>query len=416
MIIENTDTLIVNARLATMGDHYSDGKNDPLGITEDTTMAIHKGQISWIGRYEDIPEKIATTVGEIIDVKNAWITPGLVDCHTHIIHGGNRAKEFSMRLGGASYEEIARAGGGIISTVLDTRASSEEELLEQALPRVDALMHSGVTTLEIKSGYGLDSQTECRMLKVARRIEAERHVSVQTSFLGAHAIPPEYKENADGYINLICDEMLPMVHELGLVDAVDAFCESIAFSPDQVRRVFMCAQELGLPIKLHAEQLSDLKGSIMAAEMGAISVDHLEYLAQDGVDAMARSGSVAVILPGAFYYLHETQKPPINALRKASIPMAVATDANPGSSPVYSLLSAMNMACVMFLMTPTEALLGATKYGAQALGLTDRGVLAAGKRADLACWSVNDLTELSYALSARPLNWAMVAGKRRAEN
>lgn len=412
MIAENIDILITNARLATMvrGDGEADKS---IGIIENAALAIDGGKIIWIGSNNDITEKNLSSAKKIIDVDNAWLTPGLIDCHSHVVHGGNRAGEFSMRLEGASYEEIARAGGGIISTVTATRSASEDELIAQALPRVDALMDSGVTTLEIKSGYGLNCDVECRMLRAARRIASERNIDIKTTFLGAHALPVEYKGNSDGYIDLICNEMLPKAHEEGLVDAVDAFCEGIAFSTDQVRRVFNCARDLGLPVKLHAEQLSDLKGSILAAEFDAISIDHLEYVGQDGVEAMVKSGSVAVILPGAFYYLNETRKPPIEAFRNAAVPMAVATDANPGSSPVYSLLNAMNMACVLFSMTPAETLIGVTRIASQALGLDDRGILAVGKRADLACWSIDDPAELSYAIGSNPLMWAMVAGVMR---
>jgi len=406
----NTDIVITNARLATM-----DGpKDDPLGIIENAALVISDGEISWVGLQDDLPTDIINSAKKSIDAGNAWITPGLVDCHTHVIHGGNRAAEFAMRLEGASYSEIARAGGGIVSTVTATRAASKDALLEQALPRIDALMASGVTTLEIKSGYGLDCETEWRMLRAARQVSNHRKVDVKTSFLGAHALPVDFKDNADAYIDLVCSEMLPGAHEEGLVDAVDAFCEGIAFNVDQVRRVFECARDLGIPVKLHAEQLSDLKGAVLAAGFGALSVDHLEYIAQDGVDAMAKSGSVAVILPGAFYYLNESQKPPIDAFRKAGVPMAVATDANPGSSPVYSMLTAMNMACVLFSMTPSEALMGATRHGAKALGLDDRGVLGSGMRADLACWDVDDLGDLAYALGLTPLKWSMINGEIRS--
>lgn len=397
------DLLITNARLATMND----GFDGPLGILEDGAMVVSGGVISWVGAACNAP-----TTPKVLDVGGAWVTPGLIDCHSHVVYGGNRAGEFAMRLEGAGYEEIARAGGGIVSTVSATRAATESELLEQALPRVDALMRSGVTTLEVKSGYGLNSETECAMLLTARRLSIARKLDVITTFLGAHALPPEYSGNADGYIDLVVNEMLPAAVAAELVDAVDAFCEGIAFSPDQVRRVFEKARELGIPVKLHAEQLSDLKGTVLAANFGALSVDHLEYVQQDGVDAMAASGSVAVILPGAFYYLHETQKPPIQALRDAGVPMAVATDANPGSSPVFSILCAMNMACILFDMTTTETLLGVTVNGARALGLHDRGRLTTGMRADLACWNVGDVAELSYAMGATPLNWSMVAGEK----
>lgn len=411
MNASNPDTVIVNAQLATMVEQ--DG--DPLGRMEDGAISVTDGIISWAGSYRDVPAGLMDNAKRLIDAGGAWVTPGLIDCHTHVIHGGDRAGEFNMRLNGASYEEIARAGGGIISTVSATREADEDDLLVQAFPRMDALISEGVTTLEIKSGYGLETETELRMLRAARRIPDFFPVDVRTTFLGAHAIPAEFANNADGYIDLVCDEMLPKVAAEGLADAVDAFCEGIAFSPEQVRRVFEKARALGLPLKLHAEQLSDLKGAVLAAEFNALSVDHLEYVARDGVDAMAASGSVAVILPGAFYYLNETQKPPVQVLRDAGVPMAVATDCNPGSSPLTSMLTAMNMACVMFRMTPDEVLSGATRVAAQALGLNDRGTLEVGKRADLACWLVGDLVELPYVMGARPLRWSMLAGSMREE-
>lgn len=411
MNASNPDTVIVNAQLATMVEQ--DG--DPLGRMEDGAISVTDGIVSWAGSYRDVPAGLMDNAKRLIDAGGAWVTPGLIDCHTHVIHGGDRAGEFNMRLNGASYEEIARAGGGIISTVSATREADEDDLLVQAFPRVDALISEGVTTLEIKSGYGLETETELRMLRAARRIPDFFPVDVRTTFLGAHAIPAEFANNADGYIDLVCDEMLPKVAAEGLADAVDAFCEGIAFSPEQVRRVFEKARALGLPLKLHAEQLSDLKGAVLAAEFNALSVDHLEYVARDGVDAMAASGSVAVILPGAFYYLNETQKPPVQVLRDAGVPMAVATDCNPGSSPLTSMLTAMNMACVMFRMTPDEVLSGATRVAAQALGLNDRGTLEVGKRADLACWLVGDLVELPYVMGARPLRWSMLAGSMREE-
>ncbi len=409
MTDETIDVLILGARLATM-----DGSvDDELGRIEDGALAISDGKIVWLGPATELPAGFRASAAQVLDAGQAWITPGLVDCHTHVIHGGNRANEFALRLEGASYGDIARSGGGIISTVAATRAASEEDLLAQSLPRIDALIADGVTTLEIKSGYGLDTQAEWCMLRAARRVADLRPVQIRTTFLAAHAIPPEYSDDGDGYIDLICDTMLPGAAELGLCDAVDGFCETIAFSPDQIRRVFDCARTLGLPVKLHAEQLSDMKGAVLAAEFGALSVDHLEYIAQDGIDAMAKSGSVAVILPGAFYYLRETRKPPIEDLLRAGVPMAVATDANPGSSPIYSLLTAMNMACVLFGMTPAQALAGATRYGALALGLSDRGVLRVGLRADLACWNVDDPTDLAYGLNMRPLKWSMLGGKMR---
>ena len=312
------------------------------------------------------------------------VTPGLIDCHTHIVHGGDRAVEFEMRLNGASYEEVARAGGGIVSTVTATRNASEEALLADALTRVDVMIAEGVTMLEIKSGYGLDVETELRMLRVARSIAAHRPVRVQTSFLGAHATPPEYKGRDDVYIDEVCIPTLRAAHAEGLVDVVDGFCEGIAFSPEQIARVFDVAKDLSLPVKLHAEQLSNLGGAKLAAQYGARSADHIEYLDEDGVIAMAKAGTVAVILPGAYYTLRETQMPPIDALRKHGVPMALATDCNPGSSPLSSLLLTLNMACTLFRMTPEEALRGVTTHAAQALGMDDCGTIAPGQRADLA--------------------------------
>jgi len=338
------------------------------------------------------------------------VTPGLIDCHTHIVHGGDRAREFEMRLEGATYEEVARAGGGIISTVRATRAADEDALVDGALPRLDSLIAEGVTTIEVKSGYGLDIATELAMLRAARRLGAKRDIEVATSFLGAHAVPPEYRNDPDGYIDEVCLPALEQAAEEELADTVDGFCEGIAFSPEQIARVFDRATDLALPVKLHAEQLSDLGGAALAASYGALSADHLEYLDAAGVHAMARAGTVAVLLPGAFYTLRETQKPPAVALREAGVPIAIATDCNPGSSPLTSLLLAMNMACTLFRLTPEEALAGATRVAAQALGFEDRGVLAEGLRADIAIWDVEHPAELAYRIGFNPLHHRTFGG------
>lgn len=366
-------------------------------------------QIAWVGRMADLPT--AFEDAPVTDVQGRLVTPGLIDCHTHLVFGGNRAAEFEMRLKGASYEEIALAGGGIISTVTDTRAASLDALVEQALPRLDALIAEGVTTVEIKSGYGLNQEVELRMLRAARQLAELRPVSIKTTYLGAHAVPPEYADRPDAYIDEVCIPTLQAAHAEGLVDAVDAFCEGIAFQPAQVARVFEAAGDLGLPVKLHAEQLSNLGGAAMAAGFGALSADHIEHLDDAGARAMAAAGSVAVILPGAFYTLRETQQPPIDLLRQHGVPLAVATDANPGSSPMTSLLLAMNMAATLFRMTPEEALVGVTRHAAQALGLKDRGIIAAGMRADLAIWDVTIPAELSYRIGFNPLHARVFGGQ-----
>lgn len=389
----NWDQLLINADVATMA-----GGGGSYGLIADGVVALSGGTIAWTGTKSDLPAHSTPT----IDCGGGVLTPGLIDCHTHLVYGGNRSAEFEERLNGVSYEEISRRGGGIASTVGATRSESEEQLLDSGAKRLRTLCSEGVTTVEIKSGYGLDTETELKMLRVARKLAERDGVDVVTSFLGAHAIPAEYKGRSGDYIDLVCDEMLPAAAQDGLADAVDGFCEGIAFSPDEMERVFDKAAEFGLPVKLHAEQLSDLGGAAMAARHGALSADHLEYLSQSGIDAMAEAGSVAVLLPGAFYYLHETQKPPLNALVAAGVPVAVATDLNPGSSPVNSLLTAMNMGCVLFGMTPEQALAGVTVNAATALGLSDRGTIEAGRRADLALWDVSAPGELSYPLGANP--------------
>lgn len=365
--------------------------------------------IAWVGAHTDLPAIYADA--PTTDLEGRLVTPGLIDCHTHLVFGGHRAVEFEMRLNGASYEEVARAGGGIISTVTATRDASEDALVAGALPRLDALIAEGVTTVEIKSGYGLNMEVELRMLRAARRLAQIRSVTIKTTYLGAHAVPPEYAGRDDAYIDEVCIPTLQVAHAEGLVDAVDAFCEGIAFQPAQVARVFEVATELGLPVKIHAEQLSNLGGAEMAAGFEALSADHIEYLDEAGVKAMADAGSVAGILPGAFYTLRETQMPPIDLLRKHGVPMAVATDANPGSSPMTSLLLAMNMAATLFRMTPEEALAGVTRNAARALGLADRGRIAPGLRADLAVWDVSIPAELSYRIGFNPLHARIYGGR-----
>ena len=389
--------LITNARIATMVE------NDvPYGLIEDGAIAVASGRIAWAGPAAEVSASHRTWTKK--NVQGRLVTPALIDCHTHVVFGGDRAREFEMRLQGASYEEVARAGGGIISTVRATRSATVDQLVEAALPRIDAMLAEGVSTIEIKSGYGLDIETECTMLRAARQIARLRPVRVETSFLGAHAVPADYKDRADSYIDEVCIPALRAAHARKLVDAVDGFCEGIAFSPAQIARVFEVAQSLELPVKLHAEQLSNLGGTALAARYSALSCDHLEYLDDDGIGAMKRSGSVAVILPGAFYTLREKQAPPIAGLRAAGVPMAVATDCNPGSSPMTSLLLTMNMACTLFRMTPEEALMGATRHAAKALGKTDRGVVEKGKRADLAVWNVSHPSELPYRIGFNPLH------------
>lgn len=392
------DRIWRNARLATL-----DPALPGLGEVEHGAVACSDGRIVFAGADETLPG--GWNAGETIDCGGRWITPGLIDCHTHLVFGGDRAAEFERRLDGASYEEIAAAGGGIVSTVRATRAASENDLVAATLPRLDTLIGEGVTTVEIKSGYGLDLDTEARMLRAARRLGIERPVSVATSFLGAHALPPEAGGDKDGYITEVVDRMLPVIATEGLADAVDAFCEGIAFSPEQVRRVFEKAKVLGLPVKLHADQLSDLGGAALAAEFGALSADHLESTNQAGVAAMAAAGTVAVMLPGAFYTLRDTRLPPVEAFRAAGVPMAVATDCNPGTSPLTSLLMAMNMAATLFRMTVGECLAGVTREAARALGrLGEVGTLETGKWCDLAIWDVERPAELVYRIGFNPLH------------
>jgi len=396
-------TLFLDLAVATM-----DASIDPYGLIENAAIAIENGVIGWVGHLGELPSEFAGLPRTSFDGR--LVTPGLIDCHTHIVHGGNRAAEFEMRLNGASYEEVARAGGGIVSTVMATRDASVQDLIASALPRVDAMLAEGVTVLEVKSGYGLDTETELRMLRAARALEQHRPVRVLTSFLGAHAVPPEYRDRPDAYIDEVCIPTLHLAHNEGLVDAVDGFCEGIAFLPYQIARVFEVAKTLGIPLKLHAEQLSNLGGAKLAASYGALSADHIEYLDEEGVWDMAAAGTVAVLLPGAFYNLRETQAPPIAALREHGVPMALATDCNPGSSPMTSLLLTMNMACTLFRMTPLEALAGVTRNAAMALGLSDCGQIVAGKRADLAVWNVAHPAELAYRIGFNSLHARIFGG------
>lgn len=384
--------LLTNATIATFS------ASGPYGLISDGAVLIENGRIAWVGQGADAP---ASPVAR--DLEGRLVTPALIDCHTHLVHGGNRAREFEMRLQGASYQDIARAGGGIVSTVAATRKADHDELLADALRRVDALMAEGVGTVEIKSGYGLDLETELRMLRVARAIGRARPVRVVTSFLGAHAVPPEYKDRPDAYLDQVCLPALRAAHAEGLLDAVDGFCEGIAFSAPQMARVFDVAADLGLPVKLHAEQLSHGGGTALAARYGALSADHVEYATASDAIALARAGSVAVLLPGAFYTLGETQMPPVAAFRAHGVPMALATDANPGSSPMTSLLLAANMGCTLFRLTPEEALQGITANAAKALGLADAGRIAPGLRADLAVWDVEHPAELAYRIGFNPL-------------
>ena len=385
--------------------------DDPLGIVRDAALVWEGEQLRWIGPRHDLPEPWKQAPQR--EAHGAWVTPGLIDCHTHLVWGGSRAEEFRMRLHGASYEDIARMGGGIVSTVKATRAANPADLQTAALKRLDALLAEGVTTVEIKSGYGLDAPTEAKCLRVARQLAQVRAVSVRTTFLGAHALPPEFAQQADAYIDAVV-AMLPALHAEGLVDAVDAFCERIGFSLAQTERVFAAAKALGLPVKLHAEQLSDSQGAALAARYGALSCDHLEWLSEDGARAMAHAGSVAVLLPGAFYFIRETHVPPVELLRAHGVPMALSTDCNPGSSPCTSLLLMMSMGCTLFRLTPEEALAGVTRHAAQALGLSDRGVLQVGARADLALWDIDHPTDLCYAFGQRPCRGTLYGGAWRA--
>jgi len=393
------DRIWHNARLATM-------VGEALGEVEDGVIASHDGRIAYAGPAHDAP---AFDAAERIDCAGRWITPGLIDCHTHLVHGGDRAHEFELRLEGASYEAIARAGGGIVSTMRATRAASEAELVASALPRLDALLAEGVTTIEIKSGYGLDTATEIRQLRAARALGEARNVRVATTFLGAHALPPG--RDADDYIREVTDEMLPAIADAGLADAVDAFCEGIGFTPEQTARVFEAARARSLPVKLHADQLSDLGGAGLAARFHALSADHIEYASDASLDAMAAAGTVATLLPGAFYFVRETKLPPIEGLRARRIPIALATDCNPGTAPMTSILLVMNMAATLFRMTVTECLLGVTRNAAAALSLADTtGTLEPGKACDLAIWDIERPAELVYRIGFNPLHQRVFNG------
>jgi imidazolonepropionase len=399
------DTLWIGADVATMAG------DAPYGAVRDGAIAAQDGRIAWIGARRDLPGAPETLARDVREV-SGWITPGLVDCHTHLVFGGDRAREFEMRLEGASYEEIARAGGGIVSTVKATRGASMDELVATAKPRLDALIAGGVTTVEIKSGYGLDLETEQRQLAAATKLAADRAVRVARTFLGLHALPPEYADDREGYVRLVAETMIPAIARAGLADAVDAFCEGIAFTAEETERVFHAARAHGLPVKLHAEQLSDLGGAALAAQHNAVSADHLEWLNDAGIAAMTKAGTVAVLLPGAFYALRETKLPPIEKLRAAGVPMAIATDCNPGSSPVVSPTLMLNMACTLFRMTPEEALLGMTRHGAKALGLQNEiGTLEVGKAADFAIWNIAEPAELSYWIGADLLRERVFAGR-----
>ena len=399
------DFLWTDCRLATFAGDQS------YGVIENGAVGIKGERIAWVGPVDRLPGPPSELAATVCSLGGQWVTPGLVDCHTHLVFGGDRALEFEQRLQGVSYEDIARRGGGINSSVKATREADEDELVATARPRLQTLIDEGVTTVEIKSGYGLDTETELRMLRAARRLGKELPVTVRTTFLGAHAFPPEFREDPDAYMDLVCDHMLPRVAEEGLADAVDGFCEGIAFSPEQIARVFSRAQELGLPVKLHADQLSDLDGAALAARFGALSADHVEYTSEEGARAMGEAGTVAVLLPGAFYVLRETQAPPVDAFRQHNVPMALATDCNPGSAPVLSLLAMASMGCNLFRLTPEEALMGITCNGATALGLDQEiGTLEIGKRADLAIWNIRHPVDLCYWLGARPLSGLMRAG------
>ncbi len=399
------DAIWTNGRLATMAG------GAPYGAVEGAAIAVAGGRIAWLGPTAELPDRPEALARDCHDLAGRWVTPGLIDCHTHLVYGGDRAEEFELRLGGASYEEIARAGGGILSTVAATRAAEEEALFETAKPRLAALLSEGVTSVEIKSGYGLERDSELKQLRVARRLGEALPVTVRTTFLGAHALPPEYDGRADDYIEAIA-AMMPEVAASGLADAVDAFCETIAFSPEQTARVFEAARRSGLPVKLHADQLSDLDGAALVARHGGLSADHLEYTNEAGVKAMAEAGTVAVLLPGAFYVLRETRLPPIESFRAAGVPMALATDSNPGSAPVTSLLLMLNMGCTLFRLTPEEALAGVTRNAARALGLGEtHGTLEPGKTADFAIWQIERPAELAYRIGFNPLAGVVKDGR-----
>jgi imidazolonepropionase len=406
MIPAMADLLVVNARIATMrGGRYA--------VIEKAGLHARDGRIAWIGTMKDLDPKVRRGGAERLDARGALLTPGLIDCHTHLVYAGNRANEFEMRSRGMSYADIARAGGGILSTVKATREATNAELRAVSAARLKALMSEGVTTVEIKSGYGLDVDNELRCLRIARSLAADHAVSIATTLLAAHAVPPEFKGRADEYVEQVCERMIPRAASEGLASAVDGFCETIAFTREQVRRVFEAAQLHGLRVKLHADQLSDAGGAELAAQFGALSADHLEYASEAGVAALAKAGCVAVVLPGAFYFLRETRAPPIELLRKHGVPMAVATDCNPGTSPTTSILTTMNMACTLFGLTPEEALAGATCHAASALGLDDRGSLEQGSRADFAVWDADEPVQLAAQIAGQKPRCVAFEGRVR---
>lgn len=390
----------------------SPGAPDPYGAVRDGLLAISDGRITWAGPAGDAPPGLVGDAAQEVDLRGGWATPGLVDAHTHLVFAGSRADEFAQRLRGVGYEEIARAGGGILSTVRATRAAGEEELIASATPRLGTMIDHGVTTVEIKSGYGLDVETELRMLRVARRLGEAEGVTVSTTLLAAHALPPEYHDDREGYLDLICRETIPEAADAGLADAADAFCEAIAFSAEECERVLRRAADHGLALRLHADQLTDGGGAALAARLGARSADHLEYASEEGIEAMADAGTAAVLLPGAYHVLRESRPPPIDAMRRHGVPFVVATDLNPGTSPVMSPLAALSLACIHFRVTPEEALAGMTREAAPVLGLTDRGRLEAGLRADVACWAIDDPTELAYWIGANPCQAVISGGVR----
>ncbi|MFT6528539.1 MAG: imidazolonepropionase [Psychrosphaera sp.] len=399
------DLVINNVHVMTM----SSTVNNAYGLIQDGLVAIHNQNIVWVGEQKQSPNFQAV---ETVNGQGKYLSPGLIDCHTHLVFAGNRANEFEQRLTGVSYEEIAKQGGGIISTVKATRAATEQELLDLAIKRATQLMSEGVTSLEIKSGYGLDTDTEIKMLKVARKVGEQLPINVKTTFLGAHAIPPEFKDNTDGYIDLLVNETLPLVADLGLADAVDGFCENIGFSPKQMSKLFDKAKALNLPVKLHAEQLSDLSGAELVANYHGLSADHLEYLSDNSIKAMQQNNTVAVLLPGAFYTLSETKLPPITQLRQANVPIAIGSDYNPGSSPLCSLKLMLHMACTQFKLTPEETVLGVTKNAALALGLDNKGTIEQGQSADLCLWDIQHPAELAYTFGVNPLLTSWVEGKK----
>ena len=407
MLSKPFDSLWINAHLVTMAG------TEEYGVIEHGAIAVRDGRIVWIGPAKDIPIEAQANSDHVEDLTGFWVTPGFVDCHTHLVYAGNRSNEFEMRLKGADYQTIAKAGGGITSTVRTVRAADGAEILKQSKSRLQSMLADGITTLEIKSGYGLDLENELKLLKVIKQLGTESPARIEATFLGAHTVPPEYRDRSDEYVQLIITSILPEVAKQGLASAVDVFCETIGFNLEQTERIFQAATTRGMAIKLHAEQLSDSKGAALAARYQALSVDHLEYLDPQDVVALVKGGCVAVLLPGAYYYLHETQKPPIQALRAAGVPMAVSTDANPGTSPVLSIRSMLNMACVLFGLTPAEALAGVTRHAAQALGLQDEiGTLETGKAADFAVWEVSSPVDLAYQLGGNPLQFSVMGGQK----